>query len=101
MIKDRAELIVHRLKIDRRIRFSVFIAVFNHLVLPGDNLLGCDLTHSQFSEIGQQFGADDMLLGRPGIFLQTCFHVGSIKLHKALEGHIQVSTALNKLFPLP
>ena len=34
----------------------------HHLVLPGDNLLGGDVTHLQLAEVGEQLGADNMLL---------------------------------------
>ena len=65
MVEDGAELIVDRFEIYGRKRFPVFVLVIHKLVLPCDDLLGGDVAHLQFTEVRQQLGTDDMLLGRP------------------------------------
>ena len=101
MIEDGAELVVDGLEIDRRIGLALLVLVVHHLILPGDDLLSRDFTHFQFTEIGQQLGADDMLLGGPSVFFEPGFHVCRIEVHKALEGHVQISGGFIELFPLP
>ena len=100
-IEDGAELVVDGLEIDRRIGLAVLVLVVQHLILPGDNLLGCDFTHFQFAEIGQQLGTDDMFLGGPGILLEPGFYVCRVEVHEALKGHVQVGSGFIKLLPLP
>ena len=78
MVKDGTELVVDGLEIDWQIGFAMLVLVVHHLILPGDNLLGGDFTHFQFAEIGQQLGADDVVLGGPGIFLEPGLHIGCI-----------------------
>ena len=63
MIKDGTELVVDGLEINRRIGFALLVLVVQHLVLPGDDLLGGDVAHLQPAEIGQQLSTDDVVLG--------------------------------------
>ena len=73
----------------------------HHLVLPGDNLLGGDVTHLQLAEVGEQLGADNMLLCAPSVFLEPGLHIRCVKFHKAFKVHIQVGTGFMNLFTLP
>ena len=72
-----------------------------HLVLPGDDLLGSDVAHLQLAEIWEQLGADNMLLCGPSVFLEPGLHVRRVEVHETLEGHVQISAGLVELFPLP
>ena len=72
-----------------------------HLVLPGDDLLGSDVTHLQLAEVGEQLCADNMLLCGPGVFFEPGFHIHCVKFHKAFEVHIQISAGFMNLFTLP
>lgn len=72
-----------------------------HLVLPGDNLLGGDVAHFQPAEVGQQLGTDDMVLGGPGVFLEPSFHIRCVEVHETPEGHVQIGAGLVELFALP
>ena len=72
-----------------------------HLVLPGDNLLGSDIAHLQLAEVGEQLGADNVLLCGPSVFLEPSLHIRCVKFHKAFEVHIQVGTGFMNLFTLP
>ena len=101
VVEDGAELVVDRFQVHRRVGLAVLVLVVQHLVLPGDNLLGSDVTHFKLAEVGQQLGADDVVLGGPGVFLEPGFHIRRVEVHKAPEGHIQVGTGLVELFPLP
>ena len=88
MIEDGTELTVHRAEIDRRIFLSVFILMIQHFVLPGDDLLRCDIAHFQLSEVGQQLGADDMVFRCPCVFFDTGLHICRVLLHEARKRHI-------------
>ena len=101
VIEDGAELVVDGLEIDRRIGLALLVLVVHHLVLPSDDLLSRDFTHFQFTEIGQQLGADDMILGGPGVFLEPGFHVCRIEVHETFEGHVQIGGRFVELFPFP
>ena len=90
MVEDGAELIVDGFEIYRRVRFAFLVLIVQKLVLPCDDLLGSDITHLELPKVRQQFGADDMLLGCPGVFLDTGLHICRVLLHEALEGHIQI-----------
>ena len=72
-----------------------------HLVLPGDDLLGGDVAHFQPAEVGEQLGADNMLLCGPSVFLEPGLHIRCVKLHKAFEVHIQIGAGFMNLFTLP
>ena len=82
-------------------RIALFILVVQHLILPGDDLLGGDVTHLQLAEVGKQLGADNMLLCGPGVFLEPGLHIRCVKFHKTFEVHIQIGTGFMNLFPLP
>ena len=101
VIEDGAELVVDGLEIDRRIGLALLVLVVHHLILPGDDLLSRDFTHFQFTEIGQQLGADDMILGGPGVFLEPGFHVCRIEVHETFEGHVQIGGRFVELLSLP
>lgn len=81
MIENRAELVMESLKVNRRVRLTVFILVVQHFVLSGDNLLGGDITHFQLAEVRNQFGTDDMILGSPSVLLEPGFHICRIEIH--------------------
>ena len=80
---------------------TLFILVVQHLVLPGDDLLGSDVAHLQLAEVGEQFGAANMLLCGPSVFLEPCLHIRCVKFHKTFEVHIQISAGFMNLFTLP
>ena len=101
MIENSAELIVDGFQVHRRVGLSIFVLVVQHLVLPGDDLLGGDVAHLELAKVGQQLGADDVILGGPGVFLEPGFHVCRIEVHEALEGHIQIGGGFVELFPFP
>ena len=101
MVEDGAELIVDRFEIYGRKGFSVFVLVIHKLVLPCDDLLGGDVAHLQFTEVRQQLGTDDMLLGCPCVFLNAGLHICRVLLHEALESHIQIGSRFIELFTLP
>ena len=101
MVEDGAELIVNRLKVHRRIGLPLFILVVQHLILPGDDLLGGDVTHLQLAEVGEQLSADNMLLCGPSVFLEPGLHIRCVKFHKTFEVHIQISAGFMNLFTLP
>ena len=101
MVKNGTELVVDGFEIHRRVGLAVFVLVVQHLVLPGDDLLGGDVAHFELTEVGQQLGADDVILGGPGVFLEPGFHVCRIEVHEALEGHIQIGGGFVELFPFP
>ena len=101
VIKDGTELVVDGLEINRRIGFALLVLVVQHLVLPGDDLLGGDVAHFQPAEVGQQFSTDDVLLGSPGVLLESGFHIRRVEVHETLEGHVQIGAGLVELFALP
>ena len=74
---------------------------FDHLILPSDNVFGLDRIHFSLGEVREQFGANDVLLGVPGVLFQPILHIGCVGVDKALKGHIQIGFYLVKLFPLP
>ena len=88
-------------EIYRRVRLAFLVLIVQKLVLPCDDLLGSDIAHLELSKVRQQFGADDMLLGCPGVFLDTGLHICRVLLHETLEGHIQIGGCLVELFTLP
>ena len=101
MVEDGTELIVDRFQVHRRVGLTVLVFVVQHLVLPSDDLLGGDVAHLQPAEVGQQLGADDMVLGSPGVLLEPGFHIRRVEVHETLEGHVQISAGLVELFALP
>ena len=101
MIENGAELVVDGLEIHRRVGFTVLVLVVQHLILPGDNLLGGDVAHFELTEVGQQLGSDNVILGGPGVFLEPGFHIRRVEVYEAPEGHIQIGAGLVELFPLP
>ena len=101
VIEDGGELVVDRFQVHRRIGLAVLVLVVQHLVLPGDNLLSGDVAHFQPAEVGQQLGTDDVVFGCPGVLLKPSFHIRCVEIHEALKCHIQISTGLVELFPLP
>ncbi len=98
VVEDGAELIVDRFPVHWRVGLAIFVLVVQHLVI---DLLGGDVTHFQPAEIGQQLGTDDVVLGGPGVFFESVFHIRCVEVHEAPEGHIQVGAGLVELFPLP
>ena len=71
------------------------------LNLPGDDLMGSDVAHLQLAEVGEQLGADNMLLCGPSVFLEPGLHICCVKFHKTFEVHIQISAGFMNLFTLP
>ena len=92
---------MNRLEIHRRVGLTVLVFAVQHLILPGDDLLGSDVAHFQPAEVGQQLGTDNVILGGPGVFLEPGFHIRCVEVHKAPEGHVQISAGLVELFALP
>ena len=90
-----------RFQVHRRVGLAVLVLVVQHLVLPGDDLLSGDVAHFQPAEVGQQLGADDMILGGPGVFLEPGLHIRRVEVHKAPEGHAQIGAGFVELFALP
>ena len=88
-------------QIHRRISFAFIILVINKFILPSDNLLCGNITHFQLAEIWNKFCFNNVLLGFPSIFFQPCLHIFGVMPDKAVEGHIQVTAELIKLFSLP
>ena len=88
-------------EIYRREWLAFLVLIVQKLVLPFDDLLGSDIAHLELSKVRQQFGADDMLLGCPSVFLDTGLHICRVLLHETLEGHIQIGGCLAELFTLP
>ena len=80
---------------------SLIIPTFDHLILPSDNVFGLDRVHFPLGEVGEQFGADDMLLGVPSVLFQPVLHIGCVGVDKAIKGHIQIGFHFVELFPLP
>ena len=101
MIEDCAELIVQRLQINGGVGLTVFIPMIDHLVLPGYYVLGRDITHLAPAEIRQDFRPEDMLLGVPGILLDTEFHILRVEVEEAAEGHGEIGFDLVQLLPFP
>lgn len=101
MIENSTELIVQGFEIHRRIRFAALIPTFDHLILPSDNVFGLDRIHFSLGEVREQFSANDVLLGVPGVLFQPVLHIGCVGVDKALKGHIQIGFHLVELFPLP
>ena len=101
VVEDGTELIVDRFQVHRRVGLAVLVLMVQHLVLPGNDLLGGDVTHFQPAEVGQQLGADDVIFGGPGVFLEPGFHIRRVEVHEALKGHIQIGAGLIELFALP
>ena len=85
VVEDGAELVVDRLQVHRRVGLALLILVVQHLVLPGDDLLGRDVAHFQPAEVRQQLGADDVVLGGPGVFLEPGLHIRRVEVHEAAE----------------
>ena len=92
---------MNRLEIHRRVGLTVLVFVVQHLVLPGDDLLGGDVTHFQPAEVWQQLGTDDVVLGGPSVLLEPGFHIRRVEIHEALKGHVQIGAGLVELFALP
>ena len=90
-----------RFQVHRRVGLTVLVFVVQHLVLPGDDLLGGDVAHLQPAKVRQQLGTDDMVLGGPGVLLEPGFHIRRVEVYEAPEGHIQIGAGLVELFPLP
>ena len=101
VVEDGAELVMDRLEVHRRVGFTVLVLVIQHLVLPGDDLLGSNVAHLQPAEVGQQLGTDNMVLSGPGVFLEPGLHIRRVEVHEALKGHVQIGAGLIELFPLP
>ena len=101
VLEDGAELVMDRLEVHRRVGFTVLVLVIQHLVLPGDDLLGSNVAHLQPAEVGQQHGTDNMVLSGPGVFLEPGLHIRRVEVHEALKGHVQIGAGLIELFPLP
>ena len=101
VIENGTELIVQGFEIHRRIRLAALIPTFDHLILPSDNVFGLDRIHFSLGEVREQFGANDVLLGVPGVLFQPILHIGCLGVDKALKCHIQIGFYLVKLFPLP
>ena len=101
MIEDGTELTVHGAKIDRRIFLAVFILMIQHFVLPGDDLLRCDVAHFQLSKEGQQLGTDNMVFRCPCVFFDMGLHICRVLLHEARKRHIQIGGGFIELFALP
>ncbi len=101
VIEDGAQLIVNCFQIDRGVRLAFIALVVQHLILPGDDLLGRDIAHLQLAEVGQQLGADDVVFGSPGVFFETGFHIRRVLLHEAGKGHVQIRGGFVLLLPLP
>ena len=64
---------------------SLIIPTFDHLILPSDNVFGLDRVHFPLGEVGEQFGADDMLLGVPSVLFQPVLHIGCVGVDKAIK----------------
>ena len=79
----------------------MLILVSEHLILPGDDLLGGDIAHFELSKVRQQLRSDDMVFSSPGIFLKPSFHICRVEVHEALKGHVQIGAGLVELFALP
>ena len=94
VVEDGAELVMDRFQVHRRVGLAVLSLVVQHLVLPGDNLLGGDVAHFQPNEVGQQLGTDDVVFSGPDVFLEPDFHIRRVEVHEALEGHIQIGAGL-------
>ena len=77
VVEDGAELIVQRLQIHRGEGFTVFVPMIDHLVLPGNDILGRDLIDLPVAEERQDFRADDILFSAPGVFLDTRSFISS------------------------
>ena len=45
-----------------------------HLVLPGDDLLGGDIAHLQLAKVGEQLGADNVFLSTALLWLALSRH---------------------------
>lgn len=76
----------------------MLILVSEHLILPGDNLLGGDTAHFELCKVRQQFRSDDVVFGSPGVFLKPSFHICRVEIHEALKGHVQIGAGLVELF---
>ena len=101
MVEDGAELVVDRFQVHRRVGLAILVLVVQHLVLPGNDLLGSDVTHFQPAKVRQQLSTDDVVFDGPGVFLEPGFHIRCVEVHEAPEGHIQISAGLVELFALP
>ena len=80
---------------------SVPVRQFSDLILPVDNILGCNLRQFSLGEIRQDLLFDDALLCKPGIELQLWFDILLIQLDEALKGHIDVRLFLHQELTFP
>ena len=101
VVEDGTELIVDRFQVHRRVGLTVLVLVVQHLVLPGDDLLGGDVAHFELTEVGQQLGSDNVILGGPGVFLEPGLHIRRVEFYETAEGHIQIGGGFVELFPFP
>lgn len=101
VVDDQVKLVMNRLEIHRRVKLTVLIFMVQHLVLPGDDLLGSDVAHFQPAKARQQLSTNNMVLGGPGVLLRAGFHIRCVEIHEAPEGHIQIGAGLVKLFAFP
>ena len=45
------------------------------------HILGGDVAHLELAEVGQQLGADDVILGGPCVFLEPGLHICLSLIH--------------------
>ena len=101
MIEDGAELIMDGLEIDGGIKVSVRVTLFEHHILPRDDIPWLDVAHSLFLEVRKNLAFDHAGLHLPCALLQSILEILFVKLIESLKGHFQVSCALSEKVAFP
>lgn len=102
MVEHGAELVVNGLEVGSGVRHpGNRIPVGQHLVLPLDHIPGGNLPEPLVTQVGNQFGCDDVVLHGAGAFFDAGVTVVPVDLHKFREGHIQIAILPHLEVPLP
>jgi len=101
MVENRRELVLDRPDVGLGELLAVFVSFLEELVLPVDDVSGCDVHDPHSAEKRNKLVVDHVLLAAPGGLPEPRPHVFGVDLDELLEGHAGRPRLVREEVPLP